>query len=77
MLNFTYRNLAICSTGNERSQYEHYNTFKAFVGVSPSGAFTFLSRLFSGSISDWRIVKDKGFLDKLEYGDGVMADTDS
>ena len=35
---------------------------------------TFCSRLLTGSISDWRIVKDKGFLDKLEYGDGVMAD---
>lgn len=56
------------------SQYKHHNTFKALVGISPSGAFTFLSKLFTGSISDRRIVDESGFLDKLEYGDDIMAD---
>ena len=56
------------------SNYKHQNTFKLLVGISPSGTFTFLSKLFSGSISDKRIVEQSGFLDKLQYGDDVMAD---
>lgn len=56
------------------SQYKHTNTFKALIGISPSGAFTFLSNLFTGSISDRRIVVECGFLDMLEHGDDVMAD---
>lgn len=34
----------------------------------------FISDLFEGSISDEEIVKQSGFLDKLEPGDLVMAD---
>lgn len=30
--------------------------------------------VFTGSISDKKIVEQSGFLDKLEYGDDVMAD---
>ena len=56
------------------SQYKHHNTFKALIGISPSGAFTFISKLFTGCISDRRIVEESGFLDKLQYGDDIMAD---
>lgn len=56
------------------SQYKHHNTFKALVGISPTGAFTYVSKLFTGSISDRRIVQESDFMEKLEYGDDVMAD---
>ena len=56
------------------STYKHSNTFKLLVGIMPSGAITFVSKLYSGSISDQSIVQKSGFLDKLENGDDVMAD---
>ena len=56
------------------SQYKHHNTFKSLIGIAPTGAFTFISKLFTGSISDRRIVEESGFVNKLEYGDDVMAD---
>ena len=34
------------------SDYKHSNTFKQLVGISPNGAFIFLSPLYSGCISD-------------------------
>ena len=43
------------------------------VGIMPSGAITFLSKLYSGSISDPAIVKQSKFVDKIEEGDDVMA----
>jgi hypothetical protein len=56
------------------SNYKHHNTLKALVSISPTGSFTFISKLFTGSISDRRIVQDSGYLEFLEYGDDVMAD---
>ena len=56
------------------SSYKHANTFKLLVGIMPSGAITFLSKLFSGSVSDAAIVKNSGLIEKLEENDDVMAD---
>ncbi|XP_048751583.2 uncharacterized protein LOC125663333 [Ostrea edulis] len=56
------------------SQYKHHNTFKALISISPTGTFTFISKLFTGSISDRRIVEESGFLEKIEHGDDIMAD---
>ncbi|KAK3106344.1 hypothetical protein FSP39_018181, partial [Pinctada imbricata] len=56
------------------SSYKHQNTLKLLEGISPSGTFTFLSKLFTGSISDKMIVEQSGFLDKLRFADDVMAD---
>lgn len=56
------------------SQYKHHNTLKVLISISPSGTFTFISKLFTGSISDRRIVEESGYLNMLEYGDDVMAD---
>ena len=56
------------------SQYKHHNTFKCLVGITPSGTFSFVSDLFTGSISDKKIVQDSGFLDNIQFGDDIMAD---
>ncbi|CAH3034981.1 unnamed protein product, partial [Porites lobata] len=57
------------------SSYKNYVTLKGLVGIAPSGAITFISQLYSGSISDREIVERSGFL-KLEFdnGDTVIAD---
>ena len=58
-----------------KSVYKNHVTLKGLVGIAPSGAITFISQLYSGSISDREIVERSGFL-KLEFdnGDTVMAD---
>ena len=56
------------------SSYKNHNTYKALIGISPSGAITFVSKLFSGSISDKELTRQSGILDLLEAGDSVMAD---
>ena len=44
------------------------------VGISPTGAIAFLSKLYPGSISDMAIVKLSNFPDKVEAYDDIMAD---
>ena len=56
------------------SDYKHHNTIKSLVGTSPSGFITFLSSGYGGRASDKFITKDRGFCDRLESDDVVMAD---
>jgi hypothetical protein len=65
------------------SDYKSATTLKGLVGIDPRGSFTFISMLFSGSISDKEITKQSGLLKllkqlldsgKLKSGDGVMVD---
>lgn len=56
------------------SHYKNYPTFKGLIGVAPCGAITFVSQLFTGSISDNEITKRSGILDLLDPGDACMAD---
>ncbi len=56
------------------SSYKNHNTYKALIGISPSGAITFVSQLFPGSISDKQLTRRSGLYDLLEAGDSVMAD---
>lgn len=56
------------------SNYKQANTLKLLVGIQPSGPITFLSKLYSGSISDQHITAKSGLLDLVEEGDDVMAD---
>ncbi|KAL1250500.1 hypothetical protein QQF64_018296 [Cirrhinus molitorella] len=56
------------------SSYKNTTTFKGLIGIAPCGAVTFVSSLFTGSISDQELTKKSGILDLLEPGDACMAD---
>ena len=58
------------------SHYKHHITCKGLIGISPSGAITFVSELYDGSTSDVEIVKRCGILNKELWSrdDDVMAD---
>ena len=57
------------------SSYKNHVTLKGLVGIASGGAITFISQLYTGSISDREIVIRSGFLSqKFENGDTVMAD---
>ena len=73
---------------NQSSYYSYYKsnttvvfptrtfivTMKVLVGITPSGFCSFLSDLYTKSISDKEIIIQSGFPDKLSKEDGVMAD---
>ena len=48
------------------SSYKSHTTLKGLVGITPFGAVSFFSELFTGSISDRQIFIDSGLLDMLE-----------
>ena len=58
------------------SSYKHHVTYKGLLGIAPSGAITFVSQLYPGSISDKEIVTRSGILnqDLWQNGDSIMAD---
>ncbi len=58
------------------SSYKHHVTYKALIGIAPSGAITFVGQLFDGSISDREIVQRSGILNSAlwDEGDSLMAD---
>ena len=62
----------------QRSTYSSYksrNTFKAFISISTILHINFISKLYTGSISDKEIVRQCGYLLLLNPGDAIMADT--
>ena len=57
------------------NSYKHHTTLKGLTGIAPNGAVTFISQLYSGSISDRERVIRSGFLaQEFSEGDSVMTD---
>ena len=56
------------------SNYKKHNTIKVLIGISPTGSISFISKACGGRASDEVITQKSGFLDKISYGDVIMAD---
>lgn len=56
------------------SNYKHHNTIKVLIGISPSGAITFVSKAYGGRASDKFITDNSNFLRNLLPNDMVLAD---
>jgi hypothetical protein len=54
------------------SCYKGTTTLKSFIGITPAGRASFVSKLYTGSI--YEITKSSGHLELLESGDSVMID---
>ena len=44
------------------------------VGIVPKGGISFVLTLYGGSISDKELTQKSGLIEKLQYGDVIMAD---
>ena len=60
--------------GNMYSSYKHNTTLKCLVGISPTGAISFLSDTYEGSISDKELFINSQMASQLLPGDFVIAD---
>ena len=56
------------------SSYKSNTTLKDLIGIAPHGVITFISSLFTGTISDKEITRYSGIIDLLEANDSVMVD---
>ncbi|GFS80648.1 THAP-type domain-containing protein [Trichonephila clavipes] len=59
---------------NDFQSLQNANTFKGMIGITPNGAISFISELFTGSISDKEVFIRSKLMDRLEPNDVVMAD---
>lgn len=50
------------------SNYKHRNTLKGLIGIAPNGVITFVSKLYTGSTSDKKIVAHCGVLKYISNG---------
>lgn len=55
------------------SSYKSGTTLKSLIGITPHGAVSFVSSLYTGSISDKEVTRCSGILDLLEPNDSIMA----
>ena len=55
------------------SSYKSGTTLKSLIGITPHGAVSFVSVLYTGSISDKEITRCCGILDRLGPNDSVTA----
>jgi len=56
------------------SNYKHHNTVKFLIGIAPQGVIAFVSKGWSGRVSDKHLTECSGILDHLLPGDLVLAD---
>ena len=68
------RSFNLNSRAQTWSNYKYSNTIKYLIGITPAGAVSFLSRGWSGGVSDKEITLKSRFLDYLQHGDCILAD---
>lgn len=73
---FIDRPIKIKERASTFSSYKSHNTVKYLIAITPQGTVSFISNSkgYGGRTSDKFIVEDSGFLDKLAYGDLILAD---
>lgn len=71
---FIQRPTSLSARAVTYSQYKSHNTIKFLIGISPTGAVTFISKAWGGRASDKVITQKSGLIDVLEHGDVVLAD---
>ena len=60
--------------GQTYSTYKSRNTWKKLICITPAGTISFISKCYGGCASGRFITEDCHILDKLQYGDNLMAD---
>ena len=76
-LSLTVQNLSLINLQTKPNSTKHtpFTTHsKCLVAVSPYGAFTFVSDLWSRNVSDKFVTENSRILDLIEEGDNIMAD---
>ncbi len=71
---FIERPTSLFARAQTYSNYKSHNTVKFLVAISPTGAVIFVSKCWGGRVSDRHLTAHSGFLDRLQYGDLVLAD---
>ena len=56
------------------SSYKNSNTLKALAGIVPKEGISFVSTLYGGSISDKELTQKSDLIEKLQYGDVIIAE---
>ena len=56
------------------SNYNHQNTVKFLIGISPQWVVSFISEGWGGCVSDVQLTEECGLLRRLLPGDVVLAD---
>ena len=56
------------------STYKSRNTWKKLISITPAGTISFISKCYGGCASDRFITEDSSIVDKLNFGDNLMAD---
>ena len=70
---FIERPVAFTARAATYSNYKKHNTVKVFIGISPTGAITFISSAWGGRVSDKVITQQCKHIDP---GDIILADHD-
>ena len=56
------------------SEYKHHYTIKVLIGITPTGAISYVSPVYGGGVSDVFVVRNSCFLKLIQPYDQVMAD---
>ena len=71
---FTEKPAALKARAQTFSTYKHHNTVKFFMGISPQGVTSYISKAWGGRVSDKHLTENCGIIKNLLPNDIVLAD---